>query len=59
MAVARGVVPPTLFFESGDDQCDLDYVPGEARALPALNLAVSNSFGMGGNNAVLAFRKAG
>ncbi|MFD4841187.1 beta-ketoacyl-[acyl-carrier-protein] synthase family protein [Achromobacter sp. NPDC058515] len=57
MAVSRGVVPPTLFFERGDDQCDLDYVPGTARVLPALKLAVSNSFGMGGNNAVLAFRK--
>ncbi|KRC84574.1 3-oxoacyl-ACP synthase [Achromobacter sp. Root83] len=59
MAVSRGIVPPTLFFESGDAQCDLDYVPGTARALPALTLALSNSFGMGGNNAVLAFRKDG
>ncbi|SEJ28322.1 beta-ketoacyl synthase [Achromobacter sp. NFACC18-2] len=58
MAVARGVVPPTLFFEPGDAQCDLDYVPGRARQLPGLRVAISNSFGMGGNNAVLAFRQA-
>ncbi|MNU06676.1 3-oxoacyl-[acyl-carrier-protein] synthase 2 [compost metagenome] len=59
LAVSRGIVPPTLFFERGDEQCDLDYVPGTARSLPGLKLAVSNSFGMGGNNAVLAFRRVG
>ncbi len=59
MAVSRGVVPPTLFHEPGDEHCDLDYVPGAARALPGLQLAISNSFGMGGNNAVLAFRRHG
>ncbi|MGV2864844.1 beta-ketoacyl-[acyl-carrier-protein] synthase family protein [Achromobacter sp. AGC39] len=58
MSVARAIVPPTLFFEAGDEQCDLDYVPDAARPLPALDAAISNSFGMGGNNAVLAFRKA-
>ena len=57
MAVSRGVVPPTLFFEPGDAHCDLDYVPGSARALPGLRLALSNSFGMGGNNATLAVRR--
>ncbi|KAG4081081.1 hypothetical protein HA402_010252 [Bradysia odoriphaga] len=57
LSVQRGIVPPTLFFEKGDDQCDLDYVPNAARALPGLGIALSNSFGMGGNNAVLAFRK--
>ncbi|MCD0502871.1 beta-ketoacyl-[acyl-carrier-protein] synthase family protein [Bordetella petrii] len=55
MAVQHGRVPPTLFFQAGDPQCDLDYVPGQARALPGLRVALSNSFGMGGNNAVLAF----
>lgn len=58
MAVHNGVVPPTLFYASGDPQCDLDYVAEGARRLPALRVALSNSFGMGGNNAVLAFRKA-
>jgi len=58
MAVQQGIIPPTLFFERGDPQCDLDYVSGGARRLPGLRLALSNSFGMGGNNAVLAFRRA-
>ena len=58
MAVQQGVVPPTLFYESGDPQCDLDYVAEGARQVPDLRVAISNSFGMGGNNAVLAFRKA-
>ncbi|AZY52499.1 beta-ketoacyl-[acyl-carrier-protein] synthase family protein [Bordetella avium] len=59
LAVQRGVVPPTLFFEPGDEQCNLDYISEGGRALPSLNIALSNAFGMGGNNAVLAFRKAG
>jgi len=58
LSVQRGVVPPTLFFEGGDPECDLDYVPGTARRLLDLRLAISNSFGMGGNNAVLAFGRA-
>ncbi|MEN4920155.1 beta-ketoacyl-[acyl-carrier-protein] synthase family protein [Achromobacter spanius] len=57
MAVSRGIVPPTLFFEPGDEHCDLDYVPGTPRALPGLTLALSNSFGMGGNNTTLAIRR--
>ncbi|MNK12236.1 3-oxoacyl-[acyl-carrier-protein] synthase 2 [compost metagenome] len=57
LSVLRGVVPPTLFYEGGDAQCDLDCVPLSARRLPGLRVALSNSFGMGGNNAVLAFRK--
>jgi len=56
LCVRERVVPPTLFYESGDPECDLDYVPGQARQLPDLEIAISNSFGMGGNNAVLAFR---
>jgi len=58
LAVQQGIVPPTLFYESGDAQCDLDYVAEGARRLPGLRVALSNSFGMGGNNAVLAFSKA-
>jgi 3-oxoacyl-[acyl-carrier-protein] synthase II len=58
MSLRQAQVPPTLFFEPGDEQCDLDYVPGAARPLPGLQAALSNSFGMGGNNAVLAFKKA-
>lgn len=58
LSVQRGVVPPTLFWEPGDALCDLDYVAEGERAMPTLRAALSNSFGMGGNNAVLAVRHA-
>jgi len=57
LSVQQGVIPPTLFHEAGDPDCDLDYVPNQARRVPELSVAISNSFGMGGNNSVLAFRK--
>lgn len=59
MAVQSGRVPPTLFWEAGDERCDLDYIAEGERTLPAMRAAISNSFGMGGNNAVLAFRAVG
>jgi 3-oxoacyl-[acyl-carrier-protein] synthase II len=59
-ALARGVAPPTLGYGEPDEGLDLDYVPNEARALAngagngdARRLALSNSFGFGGHNAVL------
>src|SRR5690606_35945654 len=52
MALQQGIIPPTLHYASGDPQCDLDYVPNQARKAKDLDIAVSNSFGMGGNNAV-------
>ena len=55
LAIANGTVPPTIHYETPDPDCDLDYVPNEAR--PAdVGLALSNSFGFGGHNAVVAFR---
>ena len=57
LAVARNVIPPTIHYETPDPECDLDYVPNEAREAP-VRFAISNSFGFGGQNAVLAFRKA-
>jgi 3-oxoacyl-[acyl-carrier-protein] synthase II len=57
LAIANGVVPPTIHYETPDPDCDLDCVPNEARELD-VRLALSNSFGFGGHNAVVAFRRA-
>lgn len=52
MALYQGVAPPTINLENPDPECDLDYIPNEARTLP-LRHALSNSFGFGGHNASL------
>ena len=57
LAIATGVVPPTIHYETPDPECDLDWVPNEARQAN-VRLALSNSFGFGGHNAVIAFRAA-
>ena len=54
-AIRDGVVPPTIHLQNPDPECDLDYVPNEARRRP-VQVALSNAFGFGGHNAVLAFR---
>jgi len=56
LAVSRGTIPPTVNWANRDDDCDLDYVPNEARRAD-VRLALSNSFGFGGQNAVLALRR--
>jgi 3-oxoacyl-[acyl-carrier-protein] synthase II len=56
LALRDDIVPPTINYETPDPQCDLDYVPNEARRLP-VRVAMSNSFGFGGHNAVLVFRE--
>jgi 3-oxoacyl-[acyl-carrier-protein] synthase II len=57
-AVRRGVLPPTLNYAEPDPDCDLDYIPEGPREAPGLELALSNSFGFGGQNACLAVAKA-
>ncbi len=56
LTISRGVVPPTINYEHKDPECDLDYVPNEARKME-VRLGLSDSFGFGGQNAVLAFRR--
>jgi 3-oxoacyl-[acyl-carrier-protein] synthase II len=56
LTVARDVIPPTINYETPDELCDLDYVPNEARHA-RVDVAISNSFGFGGHNAVIAVRK--
>ena len=56
LTVNRDVIPPTINYESPDELCDLDYVPNEAREA-RVGVAISNSFGFGGHNAVIAVRK--
>jgi 3-oxoacyl-[acyl-carrier-protein] synthase II len=56
LALHHGLLPPTINLENPDPACDLDYVPNKARAVP-IKTALSNSFGFGGVNACLIFRR--
>jgi 3-oxoacyl-[acyl-carrier-protein] synthase II len=56
LALKEGILPPTINLENPDPECDLDYVPNEARS-QQVNAAISNSLGFGGHNATIAFRK--
>lgn len=57
LALERGLLPPTINLEQADPQCDLDYVPNRARER-RVEVALSNSYGFGGTNVSLAFRRA-
>ncbi len=56
MAMDSGIVPPTINYQEPDPECDLDFVPNTAREA-GVTFALSNSFGFGGTNATLLFRK--
>jgi 3-oxoacyl-[acyl-carrier-protein] synthase II len=56
LAIRDQVVPPTINYETPDPDCDLDYVPNSARELK-LDVVLTNSFGFGGTNGTLIFRR--
>ena len=56
LALFHNVLPPTINYETPDPKCDLDYVPNEAREKP-VNITLSNSFGFGGTNGTVVFKK--
>jgi 3-oxoacyl-[acyl-carrier-protein] synthase II len=56
LTIRDGIIPPTINYDTPDPECDLDYVPNIARKAQ-VNIALSNSFGFGGVNATLVFRK--
>ena len=56
LALYHGILPPTINYETPDPDCDLDYIPNQARKQD-VELALSNAFGFGGTNATLVFRK--
>jgi len=56
LAIHRSILPPTINLDSPDPECDLDYVPHKARPA-SVDVVLSNSFGFGGVNACLLFKK--
>jgi 3-oxoacyl-[acyl-carrier-protein] synthase II len=56
LATKNGILPPTINYEVEDPTCDLDYIPNEARP-SEIEVGLSNSFGFGGHNACVVFRK--
>jgi len=57
LSIERGIIPPTINYETPDPECDLDYVPNQARE-QRVDVVLSNSFGFGGQNACLVLQRA-
>jgi 3-oxoacyl-(acyl-carrier-protein) synthase len=55
-ALEENILPPTINYENPDPECDLDYIPNEARKTK-VDYVLSNSFGFGGTNACLIFKR--
>jgi 3-oxoacyl-[acyl-carrier-protein] synthase II len=56
-AIETGIIPPTIHYETPDPECDLDYVPNKARKVEDVKAVLKNSFGFGGQNACLVFKR--
>ncbi|CAM3803224.1 MULTISPECIES: beta-ketoacyl-ACP synthase II [Paenibacillus] len=56
-SLQEGIIPPTINLETPDPECDLDYVPNQARRSDRLRIGISNSFGFGGHNSAIIIRK--
>ena len=56
LAIRNGILPPTIHYQTPDPECDLDVIPNRAREAK-VDLVLSNAFGFGGHNAVLAVRR--
>jgi 3-oxoacyl-[acyl-carrier-protein] synthase II len=56
LAIHKGIIPPTINYNEADPECDLDYVPNTAREV-RVDVVQSNSFGFGGTNGVLLFKR--
>ena len=57
LALHHGLLPPTINYEHPDPDCDLDYIPNQARPVDGLEAVLTNSVGLGGHNAALIFRR--
>ena len=57
LSIREGIIPPTIHYETPDEELDLDYVPNVAKKRACSKLSLSNSLGFGGHNATLIFKK--
>jgi 3-oxoacyl-[acyl-carrier-protein] synthase II len=56
LAIHEGIIPPTINYENPDPDCDIDCTPNKARKAE-INAAITNAFGFGGHNAILAVKR--